>query len=117
MPFGRGRVEGAAMAASLESLRNDRIGPCLLGAERFRKRRGSGKPADTLCLEAFDKSGGKSPMIEETARGFAARRAAHCAAKSGGAASPACTETSGPQAGLFLPPRYRGRLAGPEPKD
>jgi hypothetical protein len=43
------------MAASLESLRNDRIGPCLLGAERFRKRRGSGKPADTLCLEAFDK--------------------------------------------------------------
>src|SRR5216684_1060753 len=48
------------------------------------------------AFSSATKASGKSPMIDETIRGAAASRAAHCAAKSSGAASPASCVTGGP---------------------
>src|SRR5208337_4192500 len=49
------------------------------------------------ALSAVTNGGSKIPMIDDTTRGAAASTAAHCAAKSGGLASPASGLTSGPQ--------------------
>ena len=55
-------------------------------------------------------SGGYSPMIEDTMDGATSSNASHCAAKSGGVASPAVGGTSGPQAARSS--RTRASCAG-----
>ena len=55
LPLGLGRIEGAAMAARLETLRDDGIRPCRFGGAGLGQRRGAGEPGDAARLQLGDK--------------------------------------------------------------
>ena len=52
LPFGVGVIEGAAMTAGLEALRDDGIGAGRLRAPRIGERVRGGEPRDALLLSS-----------------------------------------------------------------
>ena len=59
LSLGRGSIEGAAMAARLDPLRDDCVRPRLLCADRLGDGRRGGKPGNPAGLEGGDKFGRK----------------------------------------------------------
>ena len=112
LPFGRGLIERPAMAAGLESLRDDRVGTgvarAFFASSVVVAVANHAMPFD-FARETNDS--GKTPMIEDTAVGASSRNLSHCSPKSGRAVRRRGGDLRSPPLQKLADARFRAGVA------